>query len=67
MIVPPGYLFRPSDEELLVFYLGRKIKGLPLPCDVFIERDIYGVKKAHDADLHCVDWNPHDVNLNPTG
>ncbi|KAH7849568.1 hypothetical protein Vadar_019722 [Vaccinium darrowii] len=43
MIIPPGYLFRPSDEEILVFYLGRKIKGLPLPCDVFIERDIYGV------------------------
>ncbi|KAH7853941.1 hypothetical protein Vadar_008334 [Vaccinium darrowii] len=43
MIIPPGYLFRPTDEELLVFYLGRKIKGLPLPSDVFIERDIYGV------------------------
>ncbi|KAH7840224.1 hypothetical protein Vadar_014311 [Vaccinium darrowii] len=43
MIIPPGYLFRPTDEDLLVFYPGRKIKGLPLPCDVFIERDIYGV------------------------
>ncbi|KAH7840434.1 hypothetical protein Vadar_016867 [Vaccinium darrowii] len=43
MILPPGYLFRPTDEELLVFYLGRKFKGLPLPCDVVIERDIYGV------------------------
>ncbi|KAH7841782.1 hypothetical protein Vadar_034303 [Vaccinium darrowii] len=43
MILPPGYLFRPTDEELLVFYLGRKIKGVPLPCDVVIERDIYGV------------------------
>ncbi|KAF6135256.1 hypothetical protein GIB67_028044, partial [Kingdonia uniflora] len=21
------------------------------------------VEKAHDADLHCVDWNPHDENL----
>lgn len=25
------------------------------------------VEKAHDADLHCVDWNPHDVNLILTG
>lgn len=25
------------------------------------------VEKAHDADLHCVDWNPHDVNLFLTG
>jgi len=21
------------------------------------------VEKAHDADLHCVDWNAHDENL----
>lgn len=25
------------------------------------------VEKAHDADLHCVDWNPYDVNLILTG
>ncbi|GFZ11748.1 transducin family protein [Actinidia rufa] len=25
------------------------------------------VEKAHDADLHCVDWNHHDVNLILTG
>ncbi|KAK4257785.1 hypothetical protein QN277_007326 [Acacia crassicarpa] len=25
------------------------------------------VEKAHNADLHCVDWNPNDVNLILTG
>ncbi|ESR39783.1 WD-40 repeat-containing protein MSI4 [Citrus sinensis] len=25
------------------------------------------VEKAHNADIHCVDWNPHDVNLILTG
>ncbi|PSS01977.1 WD-40 repeat-containing protein [Actinidia chinensis var. chinensis] len=25
------------------------------------------VEKAHDGDLHCVDWNPHDQNLILTG
>ncbi|GLU14317.1 hypothetical protein SLE2022_308930 [Rubroshorea leprosula] len=25
------------------------------------------VEKAHNSDLHCVDWNPHDVNLILTG
>ncbi|KAL8171644.1 hypothetical protein V2J09_023448 [Rumex salicifolius] len=25
------------------------------------------VEKAHEADLHCVDWNPHDDNLILTG
>ncbi|XP_059634823.1 WD-40 repeat-containing protein MSI4-like [Cornus florida] len=25
------------------------------------------VEKAHNADLHCIDWNPHDVNYILTG
>ncbi|CAI9114323.1 OLC1v1015026C1 [Oldenlandia corymbosa var. corymbosa] len=25
------------------------------------------VEKAHNTDLHCVDWNPHDVNYILTG
>ncbi|EEF34972.1 WD-repeat protein, putative [Ricinus communis] len=25
------------------------------------------VEKAHNSDLHCVDWNPHDVNFILTG
>ncbi|PKI49068.1 WD-40 repeat-containing protein MSI4-like [Punica granatum] len=25
------------------------------------------VEKAHNADIHCVDWNPHDSNLILTG
>lgn len=25
------------------------------------------VEKAHDADLHCVDWNHHDINFILTG
>ncbi|XP_072064406.1 WD-40 repeat-containing protein MSI4-like [Arachis hypogaea] len=23
----------------------------------------YLVNKAHDEDIHCVDWNPHDINF----
>ncbi|KAJ6816613.1 nucleosome/chromatin assembly factor group C [Iris pallida] len=25
------------------------------------------VEKAHNADIHCVDWNPHDLNFILTG
>ncbi|KAL4359169.1 hypothetical protein HN51_018883 [Arachis hypogaea] len=25
------------------------------------------VNKAHDGDIHCVDWNPHDINFILTG
>ncbi|KAH7861206.1 hypothetical protein Vadar_023076 [Vaccinium darrowii] len=42
MIIPPGFLFRPTDELLVSYYLERKFMGLPLPCDLIIERDIYG-------------------------
>lgn len=28
---------------------------------------LWQVEKAHNADLHCVDWNPHDENLILTG
>lgn len=28
---------------------------------------VFKVEKAHDADLHCVDWNPHDENFILTG
>ncbi|KAH7840073.1 hypothetical protein Vadar_012313 [Vaccinium darrowii] len=42
MIIPPGFLFRPTDELLVSYYLERKFMGLPLPCDLIIKRDIYG-------------------------
>ncbi|XAR67163.1 hypothetical protein NMG60_11013623 [Bertholletia excelsa] len=28
---------------------------------------VFKVEKAHNADLHCVDWNPHDENFILTG
>ncbi|XP_058185607.1 uncharacterized protein LOC131302830 [Rhododendron vialii] len=43
MIIPTGYVFRPTDEELLIHYLDRKCKHLSLPCNVVFERQIYGV------------------------
>ncbi|KAI8532002.1 hypothetical protein RHMOL_Rhmol11G0179300 [Rhododendron molle] len=43
MSVPVGYKFRPTDQELVIDYLRKKSKGAEaLPCDVVLERDIYG-------------------------
>ncbi|KAK1399324.1 hypothetical protein POM88_009187 [Heracleum sosnowskyi] len=39
---PPGYRFYPNDEELLSFYLKPKVNGETLPCDVILEKQIYG-------------------------
>lgn len=36
-----------------------------IPCSVF--PSFWQVEKAHNADLHCVDWNPHNDNLIITG
>ncbi|XP_038977719.1 NAC domain-containing protein 68-like [Phoenix dactylifera] len=47
-MLPPGFLFRPSDEVLLVTYLKNKLLQWPLPCDVIVEADVYG---CHPQDL----------------
>ncbi|EAZ43477.1 hypothetical protein OsJ_28084 [Oryza sativa Japonica Group] len=34
VVLPPGFRFHPTDEELVVQYLRRKAFGLPLPAAV---------------------------------
>ncbi|CAA7025139.1 unnamed protein product [Microthlaspi erraticum] len=46
--LPPGFRFHPTDEELVVQYLRRKVTGLPLPASVIPEIDIC---KANPWDL----------------
>jgi len=38
---PPGYRFRPYDHELVLHYLDKKVKGLPLPMNRIINADLY--------------------------
>ncbi|KAJ6691257.1 putative proteinC TRANSCRIPTION FACTOR-LIKE PROTEIN [Salix koriyanagi] len=38
--LPIGYRFHPTDEELVVHYLKRKVLGLPLPASVIPEFDV---------------------------
>ncbi|KAF7151030.1 hypothetical protein RHSIM_Rhsim02G0204400 [Rhododendron simsii] len=42
MTVPTGYLFRPTDQELLLKYLDKKCTNEALPCGVVIDCEIYG-------------------------
>ncbi|KAI8569133.1 hypothetical protein RHMOL_Rhmol02G0255200 [Rhododendron molle] len=45
MTLPVGYRFRPTDLELVVDYLEKKYsEDEALPCDVVIDREIYGDK-----------------------
>ncbi|PRQ33636.1 putative transcription factor NAM family [Rosa chinensis] len=39
--LPPGFRFHPSDEELIVHYLQRKVTSRPLPAHLITEIDLY--------------------------
>ncbi|XP_050369202.1 NAC transcription factor 32-like [Argentina anserina] len=39
--LPPGFRFHPSDEELIVHYLKRKVTSRPLPAHLITEIDLY--------------------------
>lgn len=38
---PPGFRFHPSDEELIVHYLKKKINSNPLPAPIVADIDLY--------------------------
>ncbi|KAK3224651.1 hypothetical protein Dsin_004513 [Dipteronia sinensis] len=39
--LPPGFRFHPTDEELVNYYLKRKINGLEIELDIIPEVDLY--------------------------
>lgn len=39
--LPPGYRFHPTDVELTLYYLKRKLQGKKLLCNAVAEVDIY--------------------------
>ena len=42
--VPPGFRFHPTEEELVGYYLKRKINLLKIDLDVIVEIDLYKTK-----------------------
>ncbi|KAM0977562.1 hypothetical protein ACFX15_013151 [Malus domestica] len=39
--LPPGFRFHPTDEELILHYLIKKVASTPLPVSIIAEVDIY--------------------------
>lgn len=39
--LPPGFRFHPTDEELVVYYLKRKINGRSIELEIIPEVDLY--------------------------
>ncbi|XP_042510884.1 NAC domain-containing protein 45-like isoform X3 [Macadamia integrifolia] len=42
--LPPGFRFHPTDEELVNYYLKRKVHGLQIELDIIPEIDLYKYK-----------------------
>lgn len=40
MRLPPGFRFHPTDEELVVQYLKRKVFSFPVPASIIPEVDV---------------------------
>ncbi|THU59779.1 hypothetical protein C4D60_Mb07t05650 [Musa balbisiana] len=41
MLLPPGFRFHPTDEELILHYLGNRAASQPCPVSIIAEVDIY--------------------------
>ncbi|XP_022860409.1 NAC domain-containing protein 104-like [Olea europaea var. sylvestris] len=40
--IPPGFRFKPTEQELITLFLKRKAMGFPLTCNRIIDRNLYG-------------------------
>jgi len=66
--LPPGFRFHPTDEELIVYYLKRRVCGRSLKLDAIAEVDIYKCEpwdlpeKSHlqSRDLEWYFFSPKD-------
>ncbi|KAK4747158.1 hypothetical protein SAY87_026195 [Trapa incisa] len=54
--LPPGFRFHPTDEELVNYYLKRKIIGLEIELDIIPEVDLY----------KCEPWELADKSFLPS-
>ncbi|GKE11275.1 no apical meristem protein, partial [Tanacetum coccineum] len=39
--LPPGFRFHPSDEELIIHYLHKKVTSMVLPALIIAEIELY--------------------------
>jgi hypothetical protein len=53
--VPPGFRFHPTDEELVDYYLRKKIASKRIDLDVIKDVDLY---KIEPWDLQGIAMNP---------
>ncbi|XP_022158808.1 NAC domain-containing protein 17-like [Momordica charantia] len=65
---PPGFRFHPTDEELILYYLKRKICGRKIKLDIIADTDVYkwdpeelpGLSKLKTGDRQWFFFSPRD-------
>ncbi|XWS75297.1 hypothetical protein CRYUN_Cryun01aG0074200 [Craigia yunnanensis] len=68
VLLPPGFRFHPTDEELVVYYLKRKINRLKIELEIIPEVDLYkcepwdlpGKSLLPSKDLEWYFFSPRD-------
>lgn len=53
--VPPGFRFHPTEEELVGYYLMRKINSLKIDLDVIIDIDLYKMEPWDIQGIHSIE------------
>ncbi|KAG8389690.1 hypothetical protein BUALT_Bualt01G0005000 [Buddleja alternifolia] len=59
--VPPGFRFHPTEEELVGYYLKRKVNSLKIDLDVIIDIDLYRIE-PWDIQDRCKLGNDEEQN-----
>ncbi|KAJ7542160.1 hypothetical protein O6H91_10G092600 [Diphasiastrum complanatum] len=59
MALPPGFRFHPSDEELVGYYLHRKVRGLKFEFECITEIELYKWEPWDLPDRSCL--KTHDL------
>lgn len=52
--LPPGFRFHPTDEELVAYYLKRKINGHKIELEVIPEVDLYKCEPWDLPGIVCI-------------
>ena len=60
MSLPPGFRFHPTDEELVAYYLERKITGRSIELDIIAEVDLY---KCEPWDLPGITCHAYMIHI----
>lgn len=55
--LPPGFRFHPTDAELILHYLRKKIASIPLPVSIIAEVDIYKLDPWDLPGLYSINLN----------